>query len=134
MKKYKIIGIIALLFSQFFQIDNNLVVNASTSFNYNDEFDVNPVSSSFASKVHDVSGDGNKDHGAIPSSSWGDPVLISDDSYLVYTLGDGSKKLEGLHINITAKIWNQNDETINDENKINFYDNNIKYKNKNDNK
>ena len=121
MKKYKIIGIIALLFSQFFQIDNNLVVNASTSFNYNDEFDVNPVSSSFASKVHDVSGDGNKDHGAIPSSSWGDPVLISDDSYLVYTLGDGSKKLEGLHINITAKIWNQNDETINDENKINFY-------------
>ncbi len=124
MKKYKIISLISLLLFPFISniaSNNKLIVNASSSFNYDDAFDTNPVSMSKASSIKDISGDGSKDHGAVPSSSWGDPVLISDNSYLIYTLGDESRLLNGLHIDITLKNWNQNNEIVAQENKINFY-------------
>ena len=121
MKKYKIISLISLLLFPLTVNSNKLIVKANSAFNYYDEFDINPVSMSTASSIKDISGDGSKDHGAIPSSSWGDPVLISDDSYLIYTLGDGSRLLNGLHIDLTLKNWNQNNEIAAQENKINFY-------------
>lgn len=67
-----------------------------------------------------VSSDANI-HGLVPGP-WGANVTIADESYLVYQLlANENKVFESLKLDINAKIWNQNDGTAHDENKIKVF-------------
>lgn len=64
-------------------------------------------------------------HGAIPSTAWGDPFQIADQSYMIYEVKatdvGANQVFDTLKVNINARLWNQNDGTAHNENAINVY-------------
>ena len=60
---------------------------------------------------------GGSSHGVVPSSAWGDPVTVAEDSWIMYKL-ESTGTFDSLLLDINAKIWNQNDGTAHNYNSI----------------
>ncbi len=68
-----------------------------------------------------VASDANE-HGLITAESWDGWVKVPTESYVVYKLSaDKGKAFEALTMDISAKLWNQNDGDSHNNNKINVY-------------
>lgn len=85
-----------------------------------DDFTTMDASAFGAYKIVGISTNKDKTHGAIPSDTWGSPVGIADESYLVYKIERDNASGE-LFVDLKANMWNQNDETAHAENALNVY-------------
>lgn len=85
-----------------------------------DDFTTMGTSEFSAHKMVGISTDKSKVHGAIPSETWGSPVSIANESYLIYKI-TSEGKIGSLFTEIKANLWNQNDETAAMENAVKIY-------------
>lgn len=68
-----------------------------------------------------VASDGNE-HGLVPAEAWDGWVKVPAESYVVYKLdADKGKAFSSLTMDLSAKLWNQNDGACHENNKINVY-------------
>lgn len=86
-----------------------------------DDFTTMDASEFTADSVVGISTNKDKTHGAIPSETWGSPVRIADESYLIYRITNGDDEIGPLFTALKANLWNQNDETAHEENAVKVY-------------
>lgn len=126
MKKIFLMGMCAVMalvsFVGAFGIIGGAAAETQTAVTLaKDDFKKIGIGDSAAVQTVGISASGDSTHGAIPSDTWGSPVKIANESYLIYELGDGTENLTKLYMTLDAKIWSQNDDIAYAENAINIY-------------
>lgn len=86
-----------------------------------DDFRKIGIGETAAIRTAGISASGDKTHGAIPANEWASPVLIAEESYLIYELGDGVAVLTELYMTLDAQLWNQANDIAHAENAIDVY-------------
>ena len=70
-----------------------------------DDFTTMDASEFTADSVVGISTNKDKTHGAIPSETWGSPVRIADESYLIYRITNGDDEIGPLFTAFKANLW-----------------------------
>lgn len=96
-------------------------VTVTPDYTLSSDFTANKLDACNVYETVGVASDGNE-HGLITAESWGGWVKIPTESYVVYKLSaDKGKAFDSLTMDISAKLWNQNDGDSHNNNKINVY-------------
>lgn len=93
---------------------------AAEAFSLSDDFTKITTAETSAIKISGISAAADSTHGAIPSETWGSPVPVAKESYLIYEVG-GETPVEMLYLYFKAKVWGQNDNAAYSENAVNVY-------------